>query len=485
MELTKTDLVTGIITSERAFFWSDVAALHSTNDISESYHAGIIKVSESIDTFTQNGSNCNIGKIYQIIIKADGFQPLYGGQQAQLPEQIARKKACITLENSDSLCFLYNCLLALNMDKDERKFHRKPQMLLQYRDQLDMTGIKYPVSLKQIDLLERLNPHIAVTIIGCEKEANGTYTMFPMRVSKRLTDATFKIDMLLHDSHYFLIKKLDTLLSNKKVEHKRYVCRNCFHRFSRSDLLTRHEGDCLSNKPMVINLPQEDDNVLRFTQDKYTIKRPFFVIADFETYLTKPDDSVKGAVSEHKPLWLSYAVVNVDGELRKPVKSIYGEDCAYKFLCDMLDLQKELEEITRKKIKPLTPDQEAIFASDLASCGHCKREFPGRDLVRHHCHISGLFLSALCQPCNFKLSLTRELVIGFHYGSKYDFKLLIRSMIKLGASHRDINVLAKSSEDFICIEWNRMRIIDTWRLLPASLSSLCKTTVCNLMTLNY
>ena len=89
--------------------------------------------------------------------------------------------------------------------------------------------LKFPVELNQIEIFEKNNPGISVTVCGYE---DGFY---PLRISKPKREKN--IDLLLisdgEKQHYTVIKSLSRLLSSQVTNHDGSVdfCRRCLNHF--------------------------------------------------------------------------------------------------------------------------------------------------------------------------------------------------------------------------------------------------------------
>ena len=84
---------------------------------------------------------------------------------------MADKKAIINMQNKDNKCFLWCVLRALNPKRLDKK-------LMDKENTLNMEGICYPVSLKDINKFEKQNPTISITVLGY----NGK-SVYPLRNS--------------------------------------------------------------------------------------------------------------------------------------------------------------------------------------------------------------------------------------------------------------------------------------------------------------
>ena len=80
-----------------------------------------------------------------------------------LPKELADKKAIINMQNKDNKCFLWCVLRGLN-PKDNHP-ERVDKDLKLKENTLNMEGIEYPVSLKDIDKFENQNQTICIKLV--------------------------------------------------------------------------------------------------------------------------------------------------------------------------------------------------------------------------------------------------------------------------------------------------------------------------------
>ena len=105
-------------------------------------------------------------KVIKLELYTVSYRPLRGNTWIRLTEKLANKKAFINIKNKDNKCFLWCVLRALNpKDNHEERVDKK---LMEKENTLNMEGIEYPVSLKDIDKFEKKNPSISITVFGYE-----------------------------------------------------------------------------------------------------------------------------------------------------------------------------------------------------------------------------------------------------------------------------------------------------------------------------
>ena len=94
--------------------------------------------------------------IIQLELHIVRYNPLRGETWIPLPKELTNKKTIINVKNKDNKCFLWCVLRALN--PKENNAERVNKELKTRENTLNMEGIKYPVSLKDIHEFEKQNP---------------------------------------------------------------------------------------------------------------------------------------------------------------------------------------------------------------------------------------------------------------------------------------------------------------------------------------
>ena len=111
-------------------------------------------------------------------------------------------------------------------EKDSQRIDKKLK-----ENTLNMEGIEYPVSLKDIDKFEKQNPTISITVFGYKEKG-----VHPLRNSDNM-DREHKIRLMLIEKdgvqHYCLVKNVSRLLSSQVSKHKEksYFCDRCLNPF--------------------------------------------------------------------------------------------------------------------------------------------------------------------------------------------------------------------------------------------------------------
>ena len=111
--------------------------------------------------------------------------------------------------------FLWCVLRALNpKDANPERLDKK---LKEKENTLNMEGIEYPVSLKDIDKFERQNPSISITVFGYKEKC-----VYPLRNSDNINREHNTVLTLIEKDevlYYCLVKNVSRLLSSQVSNH--------------------------------------------------------------------------------------------------------------------------------------------------------------------------------------------------------------------------------------------------------------------------
>ena len=447
------------------------------------------RILEKMATFQSMGSGWRLYSIIKLELHTTRYNPLRGETWIPLLKELANKKAIINMQNKDNKCFLWCVLRALN-PKDNHP-ERVDKELKEKENTLNMDGIEYPVSLKDIDKFENQNPTISITVFGYKEKG-----VHPLRNSDNM-DREHKIRLMLIEKHgvqhYCLVKDVSRLLSSQISKHngKKYFCDRCLNPFWCEQSLNKHLEYCSNYEAVKIEMPKKGD-ILKFKNYYKGEKVPFMIYADTESLIKSlqtcepsPQCSYTKKYQKHEPISFSYYIKCFDDNVFKPrLRSYTGEDAMQKFV-------EWLEEDI--KIIANIPEVDMIFGKKEAErfnketkCWICKGEL-NNDKVRDHCHFTGRYRRAAHNSCNLKYRKLNFTPVVFHNLSGYDSHLFIKN---LGFTAGNIDCIPNNEERYISFTKNievgsymnsegeakpkchKIRFIDSFKFMAASLDSL-------------
>ena len=171
-------------------------------------------------------SDVRFHSVIKLELHTTEYVPLRGDTWISLPKELANKKAIINMKNEDNKCFLWCVLRALNPKEHNSEILDKKLKLKE--NTLNMEGIEYPVSLKDLNKFEKQNPNLAFTVLGYNRKS-----VYPLRNSNNAYKRKHNIILMLikkeRKHHYCLVKNLSRLLSSQvsKAKRKEYFCTRC------------------------------------------------------------------------------------------------------------------------------------------------------------------------------------------------------------------------------------------------------------------
>ena len=168
--------------------------------------------------FQNEGSPWKLRSIIRLELHTVRYKPLRGETYITLPKELANKNAIINMKNKDNKCFLWYVLRALNPKDDH--LERVDKELKPKENTLNMEGIEYPVSLKDLNKFEKQNPTISITVLGYEGKS-----VYRLRNSN-CTDRDHNIILMLIEKngvkHYCLIKSSSRLLASQAPKYEMF-----------------------------------------------------------------------------------------------------------------------------------------------------------------------------------------------------------------------------------------------------------------------
>ena len=428
-------------------------------DPHEIYNEMVDEIEEEIQKVEQaEGSGWVFLEVENLTLHTDIWDPIKGSSYINLPPELKNKNAIVNMKNEDNnKCFLWCVLRALNPSKDKHP-SRIDKDLKSKENTLNMEGIEYPVSLKDIKRFEKQNLDISVSVLGYSKDEK----IYPLRISKKENERKYNIVLLLikdgNNSHYCLVKNLSALLSSQVNKHKSklYFCLNCLNGYDDPEKLEKHKEYCSEEESIKINMPKPD-TYIKFKNYLYSERAPFAIYADFESILKpldtcKPDPnkSYTHKYQKHEPLSFVYYIKSFDesvykSELRKYIKENEEDPDPIDVFINWLEEDvKIIAELGNEKMK-ITAEEEEQF-KQASNCWICGNLLNIQDRVRDHCHYTGRYRGAAHNLCNLKYSKPNNISVFFHNLTGYDSHLFIK---KLNTTMGAIDCIPNNEENYI------------------------------------
>ena len=404
------------------------------------------RILENIATLLANTSEWRLHSIIKLELHTVSYNPFRGETYFKLPKELSNKNAIINPKNEDNTCFLWCVLKALNpCEKNPQRIDKK---LKEKENTLNMDGIEYPVSLKDIDKFERQNPSISITVFGYKEKS-----VYPLRNSDNINrEHDIVLALIEKDGvlHYCLVKNVSHLLSSQVSKHdgKKYFCVRCFKPFNNQKALDKHEEYCSNHEAVKIDMPEKGTK-LKFKNYHRGEKVPFVIYADFESCIKSihtcdlnPESSYTKQYQKNEPISFYYYIKCFNSKVYLPIKerSYTGKNAEQVFLKYLEEDIKMIANIPRKNI--IFGKKEEERYEKETRCWICKGEL-NNDKVKDHCHFTGRYREAAHNKCNLDYRKPNFTPVVFHNLSGYDSHLFIKN---LGFSEGNIDCIPNNEE---------------------------------------
>ena len=441
-------------------FHSAYKIITESTDLYEIYGEMVDEIEAKIQiTENAEGSGWYFFESENLTVHTNIWNPLKASAYIDLPTEFKNKKAIINMKNEDNKCFLWSVLRGLNPKKEHPE--RIDKDLKSKENTLNMEGIKYPVSLKDIKRFERQNLDISISVLGYNKDDK----IYPLRISeytKSKEGRKHNIVLLLikdgDNSHYCLVKNESALLSSQVNNHghKLYFCLNCLNGFDEPEKLEKHKEYCSEEESVKINMPPSN-SFIKFKNYLHGERAPFTIYADFESLLKpldncKPDPnkSYTHKYNKHEPVSFVYYIKSFNENVYKSTLRSYikeneeDPDVIDVFINWLEDDVKIISELGNEPMK-ITPEEQEQF-NKASNCWICEKFLNIDDRVRDHCHFTGRYRGAAHNRCNLKYSKPNNISVFFHNLSGYDSHLFIK---KLNNTMGNIDCIPNNEENYI------------------------------------
>lgn len=452
----------------------------------------ITNLREEIEELKTKGSNWNIDAIDSFKIYTHRVKYLKGSAFHQLPDWIARKKACINVQNNDERCFAWSvcaCLMGVTAHP-ERVSHYKNVI-----KSLNMSGIQEPVrcEVEVFRKWEKQNPAYALYVSVADDDSKKVWQFYRSSFPKRKP-----IDLLYHNNHYAAVANISRLYGSEisKQRTKKHICRNCSLNFTCEENLAKHITHCWQNEPTAIALPTggaDGRAFIKFAHYSRQRRHQFVVYADFES-------SITAGVDEHTQVHSanSYGLYlcSVDSKINRYIRksNVSSTELIKQFYADLRSIHDVVGPMMDNEIKmALTRDDWRRF-NKASNCALCDTEFidgkvdckvvcadkkpvPGAEHVckgkcwnkcRDHDHVTGKYRDALCKQCNIQCRQQNKIPVIFHNLKGYDSHLILHDI-----DCDSLKAIPQQGEKYLSFELDdKFIFIDSLQFLSGSLDAL-------------
>ena len=482
-------------TEKNGFFNSKADLILNNTNIQSSLQISKQHILNIISQWVSEGSGWTVESIESHHLNIANYSPLKGSSYIELPPEIKKSKGLINIKNEDNECFRWCHIRHLNpQNKNPQRITKTDKNFIK---QLDYSNIEFPVTVKQINKIEKQN-NIRINLFGYEEKQK-----FPIYISQEKFQDHMELLLINKDkkNHYVLIKNFNKFMFDQtKHNCKKHFCMYCLQCFSREDVLAEHVKNCLSiNGKQAIKMPKKGQHV-NFRNYHKQIPAPFVIYADFEAITEKVhgclpnnEKSYTEAYQKHIDCGYGYKLVcHYNDEFSKPVQVFRGENAVYNFMEKMIEEVEWCKSIIKKHFnKPLVMTEENKLDFESAKyCHICKNRYSEEDIcVRDHCHITGNYRGSAHQDCNLKLRLSPtniQIPVFFHNLRGYDSHFIMQQIGEIAKKHvyknkkgeecqMDINCIPNNMEKYMAFMLGKhLLFLDSFQFMSSSLDNLTK-----------
>ena len=309
-------------TEKNGFFNSKADLILNNTNIQSSLQISKQHILNIISQWVSEGSGWTVESIESHHINIANYSPLKGSSYIELPPEIKKSQGLINIKNEDNECFRWCHIRHLNpQNKNPQRITKTDKNFIK---QLDYSNIEFPVTVKQINKIEKQN-NIRINLFGYEEKQK-----FPIYISQEKFQDHMELLLINKDekNHYVLVKNFNKFMFDQtKHNCKKHFCMYCLQCFSREDVLAEHVKNCLSiNGKQAIKMPKKGQHV-NFRNYHKQIPTPFVIYADFEAITEKVhgclpnnEKSYTEAYQKHIDCGYGYKLVcHYNDEFSKPV----------------------------------------------------------------------------------------------------------------------------------------------------------------------
>ena len=466
-------------------------------DGEEWYASHSNRIIELLDTVLRNSSNIEFDCIERVYVKLIIRENVDGQGVFQLPPSLAKKRQAIVNVDATSECFKFALLSILHYNDVSHQQRTDPNNYREWVGELDFGDLDVNnISINDISTIERLNK-LKINVHVWEA---GKLTI---RYNNPRSIAPKTVNVILickRDSrHYCGIISLNKLYYGfaKSKNCSTQFCERCCRQFSSwrnksqgvKETLEEHYQFCREGRLQKEVLPKDN---------KYCFKRfdaeesPVVVCySDIESYITPQTKQHCPHAIGMYPMWHQHFTRKRD---EATMRTWAGEKCIQNYLAYLDRFVRELDaEIQSLTNQPLILSPEEQHAFDRAThCHKCNVAFTQewkQAKVRDHCHITGKYRRPLCNLCNSRLRLKRNVLpVVFHNFKGYDGHLICKQAIGEMPGWR-LSVIPTTHEKYMSLRasievgktkkgrkrYFQILFLDSFQFLSSSLAALVDT----------
>ena len=122
--------------------------------------------------------------------------------------------------------------------------------------------------------------------------------------------------------HYLAIRRLSALVREiTSSNNGDFYCLNCFHSYRTHNKLKKHERVCNNHDYCYVEIPKEDEKILKYNHGEKLLKAPIIIICNLiilekeQSRQNNPENSYTERKDKHKPSGYSWSLIFIDEKI--------------------------------------------------------------------------------------------------------------------------------------------------------------------------
>ena len=267
-----------------------------------------------------------------------------GGSYIITQDCIKYTKATINPKNkNDNKCMQYSIIVTLNFEKDNN-YPERISKIKPFINIYDWKDINFPSSKEDWNTFEKNNRSIALNIFYVPYN---TKKVRPAYVPKYNCDRENQANLLMitDGKKWYCLAIISIPMLFRGITSKNngdFYCLNCSSSFRTETVLKNHENVCRDHNYCRIQIPNEENNILKYNLGEKSMKIPFIIYGDFESILEEistcsndPKKSSTSKISKQTPSGFSLFTYRSFDKTKNKLDHYRDKDCM-KVFCKTL-----------------------------------------------------------------------------------------------------------------------------------------------------
>ena len=168
--------------------------------------------------------------------------------------------------------------------------------------------------------------------------------------------------------HYLAVKSLSALFRGITNNIGDFYCLNCFCSYRTENKLKRQKEVCENHDYCYVEMPEEDNKILKYNHREKSMKVSFTIYADLECLLEKtntchnnPEKLSTIKISKHTPSGYSLFTHCSFDATKNKFDCYRGKNCMKNFCLDLREHTTKIINYEKKEMTPLTRKEEKMY----------------------------------------------------------------------------------------------------------------------------